>query len=99
MSLKDLCHFYIWTIYYYRCRKWKIGMSCKKHYLYSRRWSKLFTFTVKRDVDNDYEGGVSSIIVDKFKVGKFISRDSEIYGGSFFLKSIITTLRQKGING
>lgn len=60
--------------------------------------SKLFTFTVKRDVDKDYEDEVSSMIDDKFKVGKFISRDSEIYGGSFYLKSIITTLRQKGIN-
>jgi hypothetical protein len=60
--------------------------------------SKLFTFTVKRDVDKDYEDEVSSMIDDKFKVGKFISRDSEIYGGSFFLKSIIITLRQKGIN-
>ena len=75
-------------------------MSCKRHYLYSRRWSKLFTFTVKRDVDNDYEGGVSSIIVDKFKVGKFISRDSEIYGGSFFCKIYyhnFTTKRYKWI--
>lgn len=60
--------------------------------------SKLFTFTVKRDVDKDYEDEVSSKIDDKFKVGKFISRDSEIYGGSFFLKFIIITLRQKGIN-
>ncbi|WP_231111883.1 hypothetical protein [Staphylococcus equorum] len=60
--------------------------------------SKLFTFTVKRDVDKDYEDEVSSMIDDKFKVGKFISRDSEIYGGSFFLKSIIIILRQKGIN-
>ena len=36
---------------------------------------------------------VSSMIDDKFKVGKIISRDSEIYEGSVFLKSIITTLR------
>ncbi|MEK4562238.1 hypothetical protein MHB47_09015 [Staphylococcus sp. FSL K6-3157] len=97
--MKDLSHFIFEQYIIIDVESGKLECHVKDTIYIVEGGSKLFTFTVKRDVDKDYEDGVSSMVDDKFKVGKFISRDSEIYGGSFFLKSIITTLRQKGING
>lgn len=97
--MKDLSHFIFEQYIIIGVESGKLECHVKDTIYIVEGGSKLFTFTVKRDVDKDYEDGVSSMVDDKFKVGKFISRDSEIYGGSFFLKSIITTLRQKGING